>query len=109
MFIAGSTGIAEPPVNDIWTVPGEEKMLKKWVKEDTEIFKKHDPTIYYMQCQIEDFIKAVRSGASPTVDGEAGRKTVELFTAIYRSTRDGLPVKFPLKAEEGFDGRGMNN
>ena len=33
---------------------------------------------------------------------------VELFTAIYRSTRDNLPVKFPLKAEDGrgdMDGR----
>ncbi len=109
MFIAGSTGVAEPPVNDLWTVPGEEKMLKKWVKEDTVIFNKHDPTVYYMQCQIEDFIGAVRNDTAPLVDGEAGRKTVELFTAIYRSARDNKPVKFPLKPEAGFDGRGMNN
>ncbi|MDP4224368.1 MAG: Gfo/Idh/MocA family oxidoreductase [Bacteroidota bacterium] len=109
MFIAGSTGVAEPPVNDLWTVPGEEKMLKKWVKEDTEIFKKHDPTVYFMQCQIEDFIKAVKNDMPPMVNGEAGRKTVELFTAIYRSTRDNVPVRFPLEPQAGFDGRGMND
>jgi hypothetical protein len=33
------------------------------------------------------------------VTGDAGRKTVELFSAIYRSTRDNTPVKFPLKPQ----------
>jgi UDP-N-acetyl-2-amino-2-deoxyglucuronate dehydrogenase len=106
MFIAGMTGVAEPPVNDLWTVPGEEKMLKRWIKEDTEIFNKYDPTVYYMQCQIEDFLKAIGNDSDPLVTGEAGRRTVELFTAIYRSTRDNLPIKFPLNPELGFDGRG---
>jgi len=105
MFIAGMTGVAEPPVNDLWTVPGEEPLLQQWIREDTEIFNKYDPTIYYMQCQIEDFLQAIENDTEPLVTGEAGRKTVELFTAIYRSTRDNMPVKFPLKPEPGFDGR----
>lgn len=108
MFIAGMTGVAEPPVNDLWTVPGEERLLGLWVSEDTEIFNSCDPTVYYMQCQIEDYIKALENNTDPLVTGEAGRKTVELFTAIYRSTRDNLPVKFPLQPETGFDGRGKN-
>jgi predicted dehydrogenase len=106
MFIAGMSGVAEPPVNDLWTVPGEEKMLRKWVTEDTEIFNKYDPTVYYMQCQIQDFINAIGKDSDPLVTGDAGRKTVELFTAIYRSTRDNMPIKFPLKHEPGFNGRG---
>ncbi len=68
MFIAGSTGVAEPPVNDLWTVPGEEKLLKKWIKEDTVIFNKYDPTVYYMQCQIEDFLKALKNDSEPLVN-----------------------------------------
>jgi UDP-N-acetyl-2-amino-2-deoxyglucuronate dehydrogenase len=96
MFIAGRSGVAEPPVNDLWTIPGEESMLKEWIKEDTETFNNCDPTVYYMQCQIEDFINALGNNTEPSVTGEAGRKTVELFTAIYRSTRDNAPVKFPL-------------
>ena len=108
MFIAGMTGVAEPPVNDLWTVPGEDRLLELWVAEDTEIFNSCDPTVYYMQCQIEDYIKALENNTDPLVTGEAGRKTVELFTAIYRSTRDNLPVKFPLQPETGFDGRGKN-
>jgi predicted dehydrogenase len=101
MFIAGRSGVAEPPVNDLWTVPGEENMLAQWVREDTEIFNKYDPTVYYMQCQIEDFLKAIGNDTEPLVTGDAGRKTVELFSAIYRSTRDNAPVKFPLKPEAG--------
>jgi predicted dehydrogenase len=105
MFIAGSTGVAEPPVNDLWTIPGEESNLKEWIKEDTETFNNCDPTIRYIQYQIEDFINAIGNNSEPSINGEAGRRTVELFTAIYRSSRDNAPVKFPLKPETGFDGR----
>lgn len=105
MFIAGMTGVAQPPVNDLWTVPGEEKLLEKWISDDTDLFKSHDPVDYYMQCQIEDFLMAIGDDRDPSVSGEAGRRVVELFTAIYRSTRDNLPVKFPLQCEPGLDGR----
>lgn len=105
MFIAGMTGVSEPPVNDIWTVPGEENLLDQWKLEDTAIFNKSDPTIYYMQLQIEDFINAVRSDTDPLVTGEAGRKTVELFSGLYRSTLENAPVKFPLNPQPGYDGR----
>jgi predicted dehydrogenase len=106
MFIAGMTGVAEPPVNDLWTIPGEELLLKEWVRQDTETFNSCDPTIRYIQYQIEDYLNAIINNKEPAVTGEAGRRTVELFTAIYRSTRDNLPVKFPLEPEPGFDGRG---
>jgi predicted dehydrogenase len=105
MFIAGRTGIAEPPVNDLWTIPGEEKMLNHWIKQDTETFNNCDSTVRYMQYQIEDFLNSIGNGTEPAVTGEDGRKTVELFTSIYRSTRDNMPVKFPLKPEPGLDGR----
>ena len=97
MFIAGSTGVAEPPVNDLWTIPGEENLLKEWIKQDTNTFNSCDPTIQYMQYQIEDYLNALENNREPLVTGEDGRRTVELFTAIYRSTRDNLPIKFPLK------------
>jgi UDP-N-acetyl-2-amino-2-deoxyglucuronate dehydrogenase len=105
MFIAGMTGVAEPPVNDLWTIPGEENLLGEWIKMDTEIFRNCDPTILYMQYQIEDFITAIKDNKEPSVTGEAGRRTVELFTAIYRSSRDNLPVKLPLSPDSGYDGR----
>jgi predicted dehydrogenase len=103
MFIAGMSGILEPPINDLWSVPGEEKMLEKWKKEDSNHFNNIDPMVYYMERQIEDFLQAIANNTQPLVTGEDGRKTVELFTAIYRSTRDNQPVKFPLFPENGKD------
>lgn len=97
MFIAGMTGVGEPPVNDLWTIPGEENMLKEFIRKDTETFNNCDPTIQYMQYQIEDFITALINNSEPLVTGEAGRRTVELFTSIYRSSQLNAPVKFPLK------------
>ena len=110
MFVAGMSSVLEPPVNDLWTVPGEEPLLEKWVREDSELFEKIDPTIYYMERQIEDFLQALNENREPLVTGDAGRRTVELFTAIYRSTRDNAPVKFPLMPENGddMDGRLIN-
>jgi UDP-N-acetyl-2-amino-2-deoxyglucuronate dehydrogenase len=107
MFIAGISNITEPPFNDMWTVKGEESLPEKWKKEDADFFSNIDPTSYFHERQFEDFINAVVFQKKPVVDGEEGRKTVELFTAIYRSTRDKKPIRFPLQPEHGtdFDGR----
>lgn len=108
MFVAGMTAVLEPPVNDLWTVPGEDGMLERWKAEDTASFQAHDPATYYHYLQHEDFIRAILDGRDPLVTGNEGRKLVEVFTAIYRSQRDGKPIKFPLDAEQGseeYDGR----
>lgn len=107
MFVAGMSGVMEPPVNDLWTIPGEEKLLEKWKKKDTGLFHSIDPTVFYMERQIEDFLQALDQGKHPMVTGEDGRRTVELFSAIYRSTRDNAVVKFPLLPEKrkDMDGR----
>jgi predicted dehydrogenase len=96
MFIAGMSSVLEPPVNDLWTVPGEESQLDRWVKEDSDLFNRIDPTVYYMERQIEDYLQALEQNREPLITGDFARRTVELFTAIYRSTRDSLPVKLPL-------------
>ena len=108
MFIAGMSSIAEPPINDLWTVPGEENLLDGWKKDDSDFFNSINAMEYYMKLQNEDFAGAIINNLQPLVSGEDGRVTVELFTAIYRSTRDNKPVKFPLSPElkrEDFDGR----
>ncbi len=97
MFIAGMSGIAEPPVNDLWTVPGEESLLEGWKKEDSDYFNSVDSTHHYHIVQIQDFLSALIEGRRPLVDGYDGRRTVELIDAIYRSTASGQPVKLPLK------------
>jgi UDP-N-acetyl-2-amino-2-deoxyglucuronate dehydrogenase len=111
MFIAGMSSIAEPPVTDLWTVPGEENFLAEWKQQDFDFFNSINAMEYYMKLQNEDFADAILKDRKPMVSGEDGRVTVELFTAIYRSTRDNQPVKFPLKPErdrDDFDGRIKN-
>ena len=107
MFIAGVSGIAEPPVNDLWTVPGEADLLEQFKKEDSDFFQSIDSTHYFHIQQISDFLDAIRSHREPVITLEDGRRTVELITAIYRSNRDRRPIKFPLEPEHGtdYDGR----
>lgn len=106
-FISGVTTKVEAPYNDIWTVPGEEANLSTWKQEDEDFTDRIDPMSYYHERQIEDFLAAIREDRDPLITGEDGRKTVEIITAVYRSQRDGRPVKFPLSAESGddYDGR----
>jgi len=99
MFVAGMSGILEPPFNDVWTIPGEEHLLAKWKEDDAQLFKSVNPTEYFHRLQIQDFLRAITEQKQPAVTGEDGRRTVELFTAIYRATRDRKPVQFPLAAE----------
>ena len=98
MFIAGMSSITEPPVNDLWTVRGEEDLLKSWQKEDAEFFQSINAVEYYHQLQIADFLKAIIDASEPLITGEEGRKTVEIFTALYRSQTERRPIKFPLAA-----------
>ncbi|HET6560134.1 MAG TPA: Gfo/Idh/MocA family oxidoreductase [Prolixibacteraceae bacterium] len=108
MFLPGNTGIQDAPRLDLWTVPGEEHLMEQWNKADAEAFHSVDSMTWYFKQQLEDFAEAVIHYRPPLVTLEEGRKTVELFTAIYRSQRDGKPVKFPLQPEgdrDDMDGR----
>ncbi len=103
MFVAGMSTITEPPINDLWTIPGEQDKLKQWQKEDAEFFSSIDPTKHYHQLQLQDFMQAILENRDPMITGEEGRKTVEIFTAIYRSQRDHKSIQFPLAPEYGKD------
>ena len=107
-FVAGLTKAIDPPINDMWTVPGEEHLLKTWQDEDRELAANIDTMTYYHQLQIEDFVQSVLEDREPLVSGVDARRAVELFTGIYRSQRDNRPIRFPLSPETGrddFDGR----
>ena len=43
-----------------------------------------------------DVIESIRDGRKPYVDAVAGRNALELVLAIYKSRRDGKPVRLPL-------------
>ena len=107
MFVAGMSGVTEPPKVDLWTVKGEEACMEEWNKEDAKLFESPDSLYLFHERQIDDFVKAIAEDREPFITGEDGRRTVELFTAIYRATRDRKEICFPLTPEYGtdFDGR----
>lgn len=82
-----------------------------WEFQDSEEEKKQifaaqendPPTVYGFGHReiIEDMIKAVKSNTSPPLNGEEGRKALEIILAIYKSQESGLPVKIPLLDDPG--------
>ena len=96
MFIAGVSGITEPPFNDLWTVPGEEGLKAGWREAEDKLFSGPNAVDHFFELQLQDFLDAIREKRAPLVTLEDGRRTVELFTAIYRSTHLKQPVYFPL-------------
>jgi predicted dehydrogenase len=92
-FIAGMTRIAEPPLNDLWTIPGEERLLERFIAEDRARFAAVDPTQHYHALQIQDFLRAILEGRPPEVTGEEGRRVVAVIQAIYQSNREQRPVR----------------
>jgi UDP-N-acetyl-2-amino-2-deoxyglucuronate dehydrogenase len=92
-FIAGVSAISEPPVNDLWTIPGEEDQLSRFQADDRARFASIDAEIHYHALQIQDFLRAVIIDCPPMVTGEDGRRVVAIFEAIYQSNREGRSVK----------------
>ncbi len=93
-FISGVTEKMDPPFNDIWTIPGEEQNLAVWNREDRS--RPWDVMTHYHQVQLADFLDSILEDREHMVDAEAGRRVVELFTAVYRSQREHAPQTLPL-------------
>lgn len=98
-FVAGMSGIVEPPLNDVWSIPGEEHRLAEFEAEDRARFAGTDPVVYYHRLQVRDFLRAVLDGRPPLVTGEDGRAVVAMFTALYRSHRERRPIAMAELAE----------
>ncbi len=99
MFIAGVTKEIEAPFVDLWTIPGEQDRIAQWQQEDAAFFRSVDPVAHFHRLQVGDFLQAIIGGRPPAVSAAEGRRVVELFTAIYRSSREGRSVKFPVPAD----------
>lgn len=52
--------------------------------------------------QIDNVLTAIETGTPVLIDGESGRQTLELITAIYKSASTGALVKLPLTSEDSF-------
>lgn len=50
-----------------------------------------------------DVIRAIEMGTKPLADGEAGRRALELVLAIYRSAKEGRPIRLPMASFSTID------
>ncbi len=90
-------------LNDVWEVPGEEEEGRERYKDEygQELYMFENasggrPVTSYHQLQLEEFIDAVQHGRQPLVNGEEGRRSVEIIQAIYESGRTGKEITFPM-------------
>ena len=49
--------------------------------------------------QFRDFVRAIRTGTAPSINGHEGRRAVEVILAIYKSAATGRSVKLPLRSD----------
>ena len=101
LYLFGEKGMAKaagPSVNimEEWRfadgVDDPEKVKKRFSENPPNIYGFGHTPLY------ADMIDAIRTGRAPYVDGEAGRRALELVLAIYKSAAEGHSVKLPLEA-----------
>lgn len=52
--------------------------------------------------QIDDVLTAIETKQSPLIDGEEGKRSLELITAMYKSAITGTIVQLPINSEDAF-------
>lgn len=92
--INGSDGSAIVQAGQIveWKLKNENES-EAVVKEEVEGAQDAQITSSSHQRQLADFVTSLRENREPFVNGEEGRKPLEIILAIYESARTGKPVK----------------
>ena len=49
--------------------------------------------------QFQDVLHAIRTGTAPLIDGQEGRRSVEIILAIYKAAETGRTITLPLTAD----------
>ena len=55
--------------------------------------------------QFRDVLQAIQKGVAPSVDGQEGRRSVEVILAVYKAAETGRAVKLPLAADPTLKAR----
>jgi len=80
-----------------WTIQGKEQIQP--VEEKSDGTGASDPmAISHIKhkLQIKDMIDAIKEDREPFVNGEEGRKALEIVIGIYTSSKEGKPIDLPL-------------
>lgn len=100
LYIFGEKGTVKAGGNAVNII--EEWRFADYLDESEAVkrdFSEQPPNVYgFGHTKLyKDMIEAVRDDREPYVNGEAGRRALELVLAIYQSAYDGIPVRLPLK------------
>lgn len=89
---------------DVWDFADEQEgdAANKGLKEVTSNVYGNGHTSLFA-----DVIEAIEQDRKPYVDAVAGRNALEMILAIYKSQKEGMPVKLPLKDFASTDMAGM--
>lgn len=89
---------------DVWDFfdKEDEDDAKQGLKEATSNVYGNGHTSLYA-----DVINAITEDRQPYIDAVAGRNALEMVLAIYKSQKEGLPVKLPLTDFASVDMKGM--
>lgn len=109
LYVFGQTGtvkIGGTSTNniDVWDFKDEkdEDKENKGLKEQTSNVYGNGHTSLF-----RDVIEAIEEDREPYVDAVAGRNALELVLAIYKSMKEGCPVKLPLTDFASTDMQGI--
>lgn len=85
---------------DVWDFADETEadMKNKGLEEETNNVYGNGHTSLFA-----DMIDAIQTDRKPYVDAYAGRDALELVLAIYKSQKEGIPVRLPLSAFSSLD------
>lgn len=89
---------------DVWDFKDETEADKenKGLEEQTSNVYGNGHTSLYA-----DMMDAINTNRAPYVDAVAGRNALEMILAIYKSMKDGVPVKLPLTDFASTDMKGF--
>lgn len=79
----------------------EEKIIDEFHEDPPNIYGFGHTRLY------ADMIDAITNNREPFVNGEAGKRALELVLAIYKSAAEGKPVKLPLGFVSTMDFKGQ--
>jgi UDP-N-acetyl-2-amino-2-deoxyglucuronate dehydrogenase len=85
----------------------ENDLVKEWRIRSGEAYQGNDGPTHFIggtsshdiwhhshRRQIQDMVEAVRENREPAVNGEEGRRALQIVLAVYESSHTGMPVKF---------------
>ena len=103
----GTVKVGGQSVNkiDVWrfsdSLDNSENIIKEFGENPPNIYGFGHTSLY------ADMISAIKDNREPYVNGEAGRRALELVLAIYKSSKEKRAIKLPLEDCSTMDFRGL--